>query len=146
MNITIFIFSVIALILFIILMIYLIFFVKKTALLIDDTREHLNEQSKQLGETLERADDLIIDIHSFIKQASGSLETINNMSTQITDLVRKVDTKANNLMIVADDLSSIARSVVNSVEHPIRSIAEFIANIGNYAAKIKSFFPSKSKK
>jgi ABC-type transporter Mla subunit MlaD len=126
-------------------MIYVINFIKKTALLIDDTRANLNRQTKQLGETLEKVDDMVVDIHSFVKQASSSLEKFNEMSDQITGVVRKIDTKANNLMVVADDLSSIARGVVSSVEKPIRGIADFIGNIGNYINKIKSFFPTKLK-
>lgn len=146
MEITLFIFALIAVIVFVVMMIYLIKFINKTALLIEDTRANLNKQTKQLGDTLEKIDGLVYDVHSFVKQASTSLEKINTMSDQITDVVRKVDAKTNNLMLVADDLSSIARGVVSSIENPIRGIADFIGNIGNYVNKIKSFFPSKSKK
>jgi uncharacterized protein YoxC len=131
--------AIIAVVLFIILSVFLIVFIRKTSLLIDETRLRINEQSKQLNTILEKIDLMIVDIHSFVKQASTSLEKIDEMSNEITGLVRKVDNKANNVIVALDDVGGIFHNSINSIEKAVN----FITNFTDVFTKIKSIFPTK---
>jgi len=132
----------IALIVFIIVLIYMIVFIFKSTKLIEDTREQITEQSKQFGETLEKVDSLIVDINKFVRQASVSLEKIDNMADGIQVFITKVDSKANNLVESMSDVGNVMRNTIFSIERVI----SFITNIGDFASKIRSFFPSRKSK
>jgi SMC interacting uncharacterized protein involved in chromosome segregation len=135
----------IAAIAIIVLTIYLAVFISKATNLIQEVQVNFKEQSKQLKLLVEKTDELIIDVHQFVNNASESLEKVNVMSDQITGFVNKVNSKTGNLMSAVDEIAVNARETYFAIEKPIRAVSSFISNFSDNIAFVKSIFPSKRK-
>lgn len=129
----------------IILTIYLAVFISKATNLIQEVQANFKEQSKQLKLLVDKTDELIIDVHQFVNNASESLEKVNVMSDQISGLVNKVNSKTGNLMSVVDAIAASARETYFTIEKPIRAVSSFISSFSDNIAFVKSIFPSKKK-
>ena len=136
-------FGIVAFIILIVLLIYMISFVKKATKLIEDTRNQINKQSEQFSETIEKIDVLLSDIHKFVNLASESLGKVNEMSDRLSGLVTKVDDKADNLMSVFEQIALGTKSMYDSIYKPVRSVIDFFQNISGNLSFFKSILPKK---
>lgn len=136
---------IVAILLFCIFLVYLLTLIKKTSMLIEETKEGMKTQSKELKETFDKIDEAVEKIDIFVNSINSSMDEVKTMQSTISNIVLKADKTATNVLSSVDNFSKLIDNSYHKIEKPVSDTVDLIGNIGGYVQRIKAFLPKNKK-
>lgn len=126
-------------------MVYLLTLMKKTSMLIEETKDNMKTQSRELKETFDKIDEAVGKIDTFVHTVNSSMDEFKNMQSTIGNIVTKADKTASNVLNSVNNFSELLNNSYHKIEKPVADTVELIGNLGGYVQRIKAFLPKNKK-